>query len=165
MSGFPMVTEMAPCGAGLPKDDLLPPNMARSLPIALLRARESIMGPFRPILAARDLTEQQWRVVRVLAEQSPLDSTEVAARSTVLAPSLTRIVKSLEDRGLIRKQRDAGDGRRAMLSIAPAGIAMLRDITPEASALYRRIVRQFGQERVEELLDLLNDLAAVRLAE
>ena len=57
------------------------------------------MARFRPILAARDVTEQQWRVIRVLGEESPLDASEAADRACVLAPSLTRIIKALEDRG------------------------------------------------------------------
>ncbi|MGO4834713.1 homoprotocatechuate degradation operon regulator HpaR, partial [Rhizobiaceae sp. 2RAB30] len=104
----------------LPEDTLLPRDTRRSLPIALLRAREAVMGRFRPMLAAHDVTEQQWRVIRVLGETSPLDATEVADRACVLAPSLTRIIKALEDRALITRERDANDGRRAMLAIAPA---------------------------------------------
>src|SRR5262245_61339658 len=119
----------------LPKDALLPRDTRRALPIALLRAREAVMVRFRPILAARDVTEQQWRVVRVLGEESPLDATELAERACVLAPSLTRIIKALEDRRLITRERDAEDGRRICLAIAPAGLAMIRDITPETSVI------------------------------
>ena len=40
----------------------------RSLPIMLLRAREAVMKRFRPMLKAHGLSEQQWRVLRVLNE-------------------------------------------------------------------------------------------------
>ena len=83
------------------QDTLLPRDTRRALPIALLRAREAVMARFRPILQARDVTEQQWRVIRVLGEESPLDASEVADRACVLAPSLTRIIKALEERALI----------------------------------------------------------------
>ena len=42
--------------------------MHDSLTIALLQAREAAMGYFRPIVKRHNLTEQQWRIVRVLAE-------------------------------------------------------------------------------------------------
>src|SRR5262245_55114576 len=80
----------------LPDDALLPRDTRRALPIALLRAREAVMARFRPILAAHDVTEQQWRVIRVLGEESPLDASEVAERACVLAPSLTRIIRALD---------------------------------------------------------------------
>ena len=51
------------------------PSIARSLPIALLRAREKVMAPFREMLSRTDITEQQWRVLRILSEFGPQDST------------------------------------------------------------------------------------------
>ena len=43
-------------------------SIERSIPIALLRAREAVMAHFRPLLADRGYTEQQWRVLRILNE-------------------------------------------------------------------------------------------------
>ena len=147
----------------LPDDALMPRNVERSLPIALLRAREVVMVRFRPIVAAHDLTEQQWRVLRVLAEQSPIDATDLAEQATVLAPSLTRIIKSLEDRHLIMRVRDEVDRRRLVLSITPGGIALIRDVAPSSHEIYADLEARFGHERLEHLIDLLIDLAAVKL--
>ncbi len=46
--------------------------MHDSLTIALLQAREAAMAHFRPIVKRHNLTEQQWRIVRILAEK-PID--------------------------------------------------------------------------------------------
>ena len=120
------------------------------------------MARFRPLLHARDVTEQQWRVIRVLGEESPLDASEVAERACVLAPSLTRIIKALEERKLISRQRDSGDGRRISLAIAPAGMAMIRDITPEVQAVYAELEESYGHERIEHLLDILGELTELK---
>jgi homoprotocatechuate degradation regulator HpaR len=148
--------------SALPQDTLLPRDTRRALPIALLRAREAIMARFRPILHARDVTEQQWRVIRVLGEESPLDASEVAKRACVLAPSLTRIIKALEERGLISRQRDTGDGRRISLAIAPAGMAMIRDVTPEVQAVYAELEESYGRDRIEHLLDILGEFTETK---
>ncbi|HWK63395.1 MAG TPA: homoprotocatechuate degradation operon regulator HpaR [Rhizobiaceae bacterium] len=145
------------------EDTLLPRDMHRSLPIALLRAREAVMGRFRPLLAAHDVTEQQWRVIRVLGETSPLDATELAERACVLAPSLTRIIKALEDRGLITRERDAKDGRRAILAIAPAGMALIGKVTPESRAVYADLEARYGAKQIDRLLDMLDELAKLKL--
>lgn len=42
--------------------------MHDSLTIALLQAREAAMAYFRPIVKRHNLTEQQWRIVRILAD-------------------------------------------------------------------------------------------------
>lgn len=146
----------------LPDDTLLPRDTHRSLPIALLRAREAVMVRFRPVLAAHGVTEQQWRVIRVLAEQSPLDASELAERACVLSPSLTRIIKALEKRKLIAREKDAGDGRRALLTLAPAGLALIHAVTPGSRAVYAEIQARYGKERLERLLDLLGELAALK---
>lgn len=137
---------------------MFPQNARRSLPMALLRARESVMARFRPMLAAHAVTEQQWRVLRVLRESSPLDATEVADRASILAPSLTRIIKTLEDRALIERRKAENDGRRTMLSMTDRGVALLDEVAPEQRAIYDDLVESYGKERLETLLDLLEEL-------
>src|SRR5665647_1001577 len=53
-------------------------DFSRSLPMALLRARESVMRHFRPSLRAHGLTEQQWRILRALSSHGEIEVTELA---------------------------------------------------------------------------------------
>ncbi|UDF28103.1 UNVERIFIED_ORG: homoprotocatechuate degradation operon regulator HpaR [Roseateles sp. XES5] len=135
----------------------------RSLAIGLLKAREAVMSHFRPILADHDVTEQQWRVLRVLAEAGMLDASEVAEKAFILAPSLTRMLRSLEERGLISRHKDKADGRRVLLRLAPAGQAVIEEVMPDSRRVYAEIDARFGAGRVEELLDMLEDLATLKL--
>jgi homoprotocatechuate degradation regulator HpaR len=128
--------------------------------MALLRARESVMENFRPMLARHDVTEQQWRVIRVVAEAGQLDATEVSTRASILAPSLTRMIRTLEQRKFIRRKKDARDGRRVILEIAPAGLALIHKASPESLAIHAELEQRFGREKLDALLDLLEDLAA-----
>ncbi|WP_138145341.1 homoprotocatechuate degradation operon regulator HpaR [Brucella sp. 10RB9215] len=143
------------------QDVLLPRNTRRSVPIALLRAREAVMSHFRPMLAQHDITEQQWRVIRILAETDIVDASEMAERAFILAPSLTRIIRSLEERGIITKTKDENDGRRVLLQITPAGLAIIKEVAPESRLIYQMIEERFGRERIDQLLDMLDDLAAI----
>jgi homoprotocatechuate degradation regulator HpaR len=147
---------------GVLEDTLLPRDTSRSLPLSLLRAREAVMVRFRPLLAVHDLTEQQWRVIRILGETSPLDATEVAERACVLAPSLTRIIKSLEERGIIRRERDRADARRTLLSLNEMGFDLIRAVTPQSVAIYSVLETRYGREKTEHLIDMLNELAAMK---
>lgn len=116
------------------------------------------MSKFRPMLSAHNVSEQQWRVLRVLQEAGPLDASDVCERASILAPSLTRIIKTLVERGFITVGKFKDDGRRIQLSISPAGSALIDEVQPERQAIYNEIERRFGPERVEELLDLLDAL-------
>ncbi|MBC7146738.1 MAG: homoprotocatechuate degradation operon regulator HpaR [Thioclava marina] len=132
----------------------------RSLPIALLRARELVMERFRPMLNAHDVTEQQWRVLRVLRESGPLDASMLAERACVLAPSLTRMLRALETRGLIEIRRDGEDRRRASVGLSEAGTAFLRDVSPQSAEIYAKLEAEIGAERITRLLDELEAFVA-----
>lgn len=133
-----------------------------SLPMALLQAREAAMRLFRPLLAEHDLTEQQWRVLRALAAtDAPVDAGELAARTFLLAPSLSRILAKLEDRGLIVRAVDHDDQRRSLIALAALGAEQVCVVAPESEQRYAAIEAAFGADRLARLLDELHDLAAL----
>lgn len=131
---------------------------SRTLPIALLRAREAVMERFRPMLSAHDITEQQWRVLRVLEERGARDATELAWSACILGPSLTRILRALEARELIRITRDPQDGRRSIIELSQAGRDFIVAITPESRKVYAEIEARLGAARIEALLDELESM-------
>lgn len=130
----------------------------RTLPIALLRAREAVMDRFRPLLATHDITEQQWRVMRVLQETGESDATQLSQSANVLAPSLTRMLRALETRGFTVARKDPADARRAIITLTDAGRGFIRALAPESSAIYAGIEARLGRDRIEHLLDELDFL-------
>ena len=81
----------------------------QSLPIALLRAREAVMQHFRLLHRKGKVTEQQWRVLRVLYLEGEMDAGKLANHSFLLAPSLSRILKDLESAEHIKRRASATD--------------------------------------------------------
>jgi homoprotocatechuate degradation regulator HpaR len=132
----------------------LPPTK-RSLPIALIRAREGVMAPIREMLAEMGITEQQWRVLRVLTEYGRLDAKTLADRSSLLFPSLTRIAATLRDKGLITQTRDDADRRRQFIEITLEGQKIIDDRATQAAQIVDGFKSALGAENYETLLDLL----------
>lgn len=131
------------------------PTTARSLPMALIRAREGVMAPIRDMLSPTGITEQQWRVLRVLAENGPMDATTLADRANLLFPSLTRIASKMREKGLITQTRDAVDRRRQVTQITSAGQRIIDDCLPRATQIVADTRATLGDENYEALLDLL----------
>ena len=131
------------------------PSTDRSLPIALIRAREGIMSPIREMLAQSDVTEQQWRVLRVLDDHGPQESSALAQRACLLFPSLTRITQTLKKKGLITQTRVATDKRRQVIEITAAGKEIIEANQAEAAEIVTRFKTILGAEQYEQLLDLL----------
>ena len=131
------------------------PSTSRSLPIALIRAREGVMAPIRDMLSKTGITEQQWRVLRVLSEYGMLDTTSLAERSSLLFPSLTRIAATMRDKGLITQTRDEVDRRRQLIEITAAGQKIIDDRSAQSTQIVADIKTKLGSENYETLLDLL----------
>ena len=132
----------------------LPPTR-RSLPIALIRSREKVMGPIRDMLKASGITEQQWRVLRVLSETGPQDLTQISDKASLLLPSLSRIIRKLLDGGLVVSSINSRDRRRQTVVITPEGQKIIDDNLPQATKIAEKLQHHLGTERYEQLLDLL----------
>ncbi|WP_420012337.1 homoprotocatechuate degradation operon regulator HpaR [Tateyamaria sp.] len=131
------------------------PSTSRSLPIALIRAREGVMLPIRDMLGETGITEQQWRVLRVLSEYGRLDAKTLADRSSLLFPSLTRIATTLRGKGLITQERDGVDRRRQFIEITAAGQKIIDDNAGHSAQIVAELKAKLGAEDYETLLDLL----------
>lgn len=134
-------------------------DFQRNLPMALLRARESIMGHFRPILRDHDITEQQWRVIRALFGHDGLEVTALAEKTLLLMPSLTRILKTLEEQKLVNKTAVEGDNRRKLIRLAERGRDLYKKMAPLSEAEYKKIEAQLGSKKLTELYKLLSSIS------
>ena len=130
----------------------------RSLPIALLRARERAVRPLRGMLTDVGVTEQQWRVLRVLYEEGETEANKVADRACLFMSSMTRIGQALVTQGLISRRQNPADRRRLFLSITSKGRRIIDDNAARSRATTERLRRRFGEDRYETLLDLLSEL-------
>lgn len=116
------------------------------------------MGPIRGMLTDVGITEQQWRVLRVLTEEGPQDPTQIAHKACLLLPSLTRILQKLEDKGLIHRRSDPDDGRKQIVTASDMGADIIHENLSTSIELTRQLRDQMGSDRFELLLDLLNEL-------
>ncbi len=138
-------------------------DFQHSLPMELLKAREAAMSRFRPMLRSHGLTEQQWRVIRALAAFDNIDASELAKRSFLLAPSLTRILQYLEKLQIVARASDSQDQRRSVFALTKKGRSIFEKVGPDSEALYIQIEQEFGLAKLEALYSLLAEFyAAVR---
>ena len=135
-------------------------DFSHSLPMALLKAREAVMVRFRAMLRQYDLTEQQWRVLRALMETEGVEVSELAETCFILMPSLSRILRNLESRRLIRRRSVKGDRRRAIIAISARGRRLVNEVGPSSEARYADITRAVGAKKMDELYALLEHVTA-----
>jgi homoprotocatechuate degradation regulator HpaR len=134
------------------------PDFSHSLPMLLLRGREAVMRYFRPSLLEHGVTEQQWRVLRALNSVRETEVMMLANATFLLAPSISRILKDLQKRGLVSRRNDRRDMRRNLVAISPKGIKLIETLSPYSEAIYTEIHQRFGRRNYSALQDLLRDL-------
>ena len=110
-----------------------------SLPMILNRALAAVLPDYRELFARYDLTEQQWRVMRVLWTHGRVTSAELAQRTLLPAPSLVGIVDRLIRKDLVARLRSADDRRVVHVVATPMGRALETEVAPQADAIDARL--------------------------
>lgn len=134
---------------------------SESLAGTLLAAREAVMAPIRPALREANVTEQQWRVLRVLVDAGALEPTQLARMALLHAPSVTRILRELQDRGLVTRMTDTSDARRSVVTITQAGAKLVTLTARHTRKVLQEYETRFGADR---LASLRQELMALTIA-
>ena len=116
------------------------------------------MTPIRAMLSDAGITEQQWRVLRVLDEFGPLDASKLAEFACLLLPSQTRIVQTLVEKGLVVRHANLKDRRKHTVEITSAGRKIIKDNLDQAVELARNLEFVMGKGGMANLLDQLKVL-------
>ena len=135
----------------------------RNLPRLLLQAREAVMTHTRPSLREHGLSDQQWRVLRVLGEHA--NSTEaaegvetgrVAREAFLLGPSLTGVLTRMERDGLIERSRCSQDARRTVVRATKLGLSKVAKLSEAIEAHYAWMESELGKQKLAQLYQLLD---------
>jgi len=133
----------------------------RNLPRLLLQARESVMAHTRPSLREHGLSDQQWRVLRVLGEHGTVETGRVAREAYILGPSLTGVLARMERDGLVRRERDPADQRRTTVAATPKGLKMVARLSDTIETHYQWLEASLGKQKLAQLYELLDQLIAL----
>ena len=133
-------------------------SVHRNLPRLLLQAREAVMAHTRPSLREHGLSDQQWRVLRVLGEHGTVDTGRVAREAYILGPSLTGVLARMERDGLIQRERDPADQRRTVVEATAKGRKMVERLSTTIEDHYQWLEQSLGKPKLAQLYLLLDEL-------
>lgn len=127
-----------------------------NLPQRMLKARDGLMAHFRPILNHFGLTEQQWRILRVLDEVGQLEPREICDMCHISSPSMAGILTRMENAGLIERNGIEGDQRRVIVQLTPKGTMLLGKIGPLIDLQYSYLEQACGKQIFVDLFAVLD---------
>ena len=134
------------------------PFAHRNLPRLLLQAREAVMAHTRPSLREHGLSDQQWRVLRVLGEHGTAETGRVARQAFIIGPSLTGVLARMERDGLVRRERDPADQRRTVVEATPRGLKLVARLSRSIEAHYAWMEAALGKQKLSQLYGLLDEV-------
>lgn len=98
--------------------------------IKLTRAAESVLSRTTAHLGAHDLTPTQFAVLEALYHLGTLSQVVLARKLLKSTGNMTVVLQNLEKRGLITRERDAGDQRIMQVTITEAGRQLIECVLP-----------------------------------
>jgi len=136
-------------------------QFSQSLPMMLYRTLDVVMPRFRRIFKEFGLTEQQWRVLRVLWEQDRLAFHELASIALIPRPSLVGIIDRLRDAGLVERVRCEKDRRIVYVRVTAAGADIQEQVMPLVQQAYFELRLSVDDDVWHQLLDGLGQISSL----
>jgi DNA-binding MarR family transcriptional regulator len=129
------------------------------------RLRMAIMRSARRLRqeAGGALSPSQGAALATVARHGPLTPSELALREKIQRPTATRVLARLEETGLVARAADPGDRRSSLLTVTPAGAALLEEQRTRKDAFLSERLEALGpadRATLERAAALLEDLLA-----
>jgi DNA-binding MarR family transcriptional regulator len=121
------------------------------------RLRQEGGGRLSPTLSA---------ALGTIARHGPLTPSELAERERVQRPTATRLLARLEEPGYVTRTPDPSDGRSSLVTLTPAGHALLEESRSRKDAYLARRLRTLSSDdratlrRAADILERMLDEGA-----
>ena len=116
------------------------------------------MSRFRPLLNQHGVTEQQWRIIRVLLDEDGLEPRQLCERCLISSPSIAGVLMRMEEAGLIKRERMAHDQRRVKVTVTAATKKLGKSMAPLIEREYLELENLVGVQQLQQVYDALDTL-------
>ncbi|MBC6405948.1 MAG: MarR family transcriptional regulator [Rhodospirillales bacterium] len=125
------------------------PYLVRTYYQAVSASVTQIYGPLH------GLSVSEWRTMAVLGSHRVLSASEIVERSSMDRVAVSRAIKGLREAGLLKRDIDGDDQRRAVLRLTPKGSAVFHDLVPRVRALEEDLLAGLSAKERQTLLSLM----------
>lgn len=127
----------------------------------LRRLEQDVKTLLERRFAAEDVTVTQWIALKVVRDAAVSNPGELARELNITSGATTRLIDTLEERGLMVRDRSAEDRRLVGLKVTDAGDAMVQTLAPIVVAGWNELVADFSDTEVEQFSAMLARLLVV----
>ena len=124
----------------------------------LYGALDAVMPRFRKIFKTFGLTEQQWRVLRVLWETDSIALQALSDITLIPAPSLVGIIDRLQTSDLVERRRSESDRRVVYIRATKTGQILEKKVRPRIDRLYAEMQASIDPDVWDHLMAGLDNI-------
>lgn len=127
--------------------------------VALLRTAHLLRRRVEAVVSTEGITSQQFNVLRILrGARGPLPTMEISDRMIETNCGITRLITTLEEKGLVKREQWAGDRRQFLCQITPTGLRLLERLDRLTDELDDNITGDLTTDEVDKLLEALSEI-------
>lgn len=131
-------------------------SLAAEAPVAIMRTAHLLRRRLEAVVAEEGITLQQYNVLRILrGARGPLPTMEISERMIEPSCGITRLITTLEEKKLIRREQWPGDRRQFLCQITAAGLKVLDIVEAPLDEIESSVAEGLSQEQLRTLLDAL----------
>ena len=97
------------------------------------------------------ITRREWRMLCLLAEAGQLQPSQLAEQAQLDRTRTSRAVTALTAKGLVQRQTQAGDARRALVRLSEAGRALHAELFPRVQAINMQLLGEVAPEDLQAM--------------
>jgi len=125
---------------------------------ASLKLRHLIKAKLQNELKSHDITLDQWIILNMLSKNEGSNQKKLAEVSYKYRTVITRILKILEDKGLIERKKSYHDKRESLVYLTNKGKNLYKETSVIMHQNAQEINNYFTDDKREEFKSLLNEL-------
>ena len=126
----------------------------------LYRTLDAVLPAFRTIFARFDLTERQWRVLRVLWAKDDRSVRDISRLTLISPPSLVGVLDRLVRDGRVIRRPSSQDRRKIHVRLTAKGRRLEARVRPLVDETYARLGPALTPAQWKALYRALDRLAA-----
>ena len=125
-------------------------EISQFLPYQLVHLANKVSDDFAKVyISEANLTTPQWRIMAHLA-QNQFSAKQLCDLARIDKSTMSRAIRQLEERGLIKLKQDEGDKRSKVLNLTDEGLSIYKRISILAKEWETELLSELTQE--EEVL-------------
>jgi DNA-binding MarR family transcriptional regulator len=125
------------------------------VPYLIYRITNQLNRALRKRLRRSGMNIARWRVLAVLKDNGRLNIGQIANRTIIEQPTVSRIVDQLEREGLAIRESSGQDSRFVQVTLTKAGEKAFADIYPTATKHQEQALQGFTKREIKTLIGFL----------